>query len=69
MGKDYWRPLLEFLADRMVREGTIERADLDRLIVTDSAETAVSSITGIAQRAFGLTYGSRMRKRCIFGER
>ena len=69
MGKDYWRPLLEFLAEHMVREGTIDRSDLDRLIVTDSAETAVSSITGIAKRAFGLTYGSRMRKRWIFGER
>ena len=69
MGKEYWRPLLDFLADRMVREGTIDRADLDRLIVTDSAETAVGSITDIAKRAFGLTYGSRMRRRWIFGER
>jgi uncharacterized protein (TIGR00730 family) len=69
MGKEYWQPLLDFLADRMVREGTIDRADLDRLIVTDSAETAVASITDIAKRAFGLTYGSRMRRRWIFGER
>ena len=69
MGKEYWRPLLEFMADRMVREGTIDRVDLDRLIVTDSAETAVLSITDIAKRAFGLTYGARMRKRWIFGER
>jgi uncharacterized protein (TIGR00730 family) len=69
MGKDYWRPLLEFMADRMVREGTIDQADIDRLIVTDSAEKAVASITDIAKRAFGLTYGSRMRKRWFFGER
>ncbi len=68
MGKEYWRPLLEFMSDRMVREGTIDQADLDRLILTDSAETAVESITEIAKRAFGLTYGSRMRKRWIFWE-
>jgi uncharacterized protein (TIGR00730 family) len=68
MGKEYWRPLLEFMSDGMVREGTIDRADLDRLIVTDSAETAVESITEIAKRAFGLTYGARMRKRWIFWE-
>jgi uncharacterized protein (TIGR00730 family) len=69
MGKEYWRPLLEFMSEKMVKEGTIDQADLDRFIVTDSAQEAVESITEIAKRAFGLTYGSRMRKRWFFGER
>lgn len=69
MGREFWRPLLEFLSDRMVRERTIEQADLDRLIVTDSAEEAVAAITEVAKRAFGLTYGSRMRRRWFFAER
>jgi uncharacterized protein (TIGR00730 family) len=69
MGKEYWRPLLEFMSEKMVKEGTIEQADLDRFIVTDSAQEAVESITEVAKRAFGLTYGSRMRKRWFFGER
>jgi len=30
------RPLLEFLAERLVRKKTIDQTDLDRLIVTDS---------------------------------
>ena len=69
MGKEYWRPLIEFMSEKMVKEGTIDQADVDRLIVTDSAEEAVDSITEIAKRAFGLTYGSRMRRRWFFGER
>jgi hypothetical protein len=32
--------------------GTIDQADLDRLIVSDSAGEAVSAITEIAKRAF-----------------
>jgi hypothetical protein len=69
MGKEYWRPLLDFMSEKMVKERTIDQADLDRFIVTDSPEEAVESITEIAKRAFGLTYGSRMRKRWFFGER
>jgi uncharacterized protein (TIGR00730 family) len=69
MGKEYWRPLLEFMSEKMVNERTIDQADLDRFIVTDSPHEAVESITDTAKRAFGLTYGSRMRKRWFFGER
>ena len=69
MGKEYWRPLLGFMSEKMVKEGTIDQADLDRFIFTDSAQEAVESVTAIAKRAFGLTYGSRMRKRWFFGER
>ena len=69
MGKEFWRPLLEFLAERLVREKTIDQADLDRLIVTDSAQEAVKQITDIAMGQFGLCYGSRLKRRWFLGER
>lgn len=69
MGKEFWRPMIEFMQHRMVQERTIDQADLDRLIVTDSAEEAVGAITAVAKRRFGLTYGERMKRRWIFGER
>jgi len=69
MVPEFWRPLLDFLSEKMVKEETIDQADLDRLIVTDSAQEAVEAITEVAKRRFGLTYGSRMKRRWIFGER
>jgi hypothetical protein len=69
MGKEYWRPLIDFMAARMVKEGTIDQADLDRFIITDSPQEAVEAITEVAKHAFGLTYGARLRKRWLLGER
>jgi uncharacterized protein (TIGR00730 family) len=69
MGKDFWSPLLDFLSERLVKARTIDAVDLDRIIVTDSAEEAVAAITEVAKRRFGLTYGSHMKRRWIFGER
>lgn len=69
MGKEFWRPLLEFLSGTMVKQKTIDQADVDRLIVTDSAVEAVIAITDVAKRRFGLTYGTRMKPRWILGER
>lgn len=69
MGREFWQPLLEFLTDRMVKNRTIDEADLQRLIVTDSAEEAVRAITEVASRRFHLTYGSRLKRRWLFGEK
>jgi uncharacterized protein (TIGR00730 family) len=69
MGREFWQPLLEFLTDRMVKNRTIDEADLQRLIVTDSAEEAVRAITEVAKRRFHLTYGSRLKRRWLFGEK
>ena len=54
MGKDYYAPLIEFLK-RMVEAGTIDAADLDLLLVTDSIDDAMSHIQKHAVEAFGLT--------------
>jgi len=42
MGVEYWTPLLEFLKTSMVGQGTIDRADLDRILVTDDVQVAVA---------------------------
>ncbi|MFM9997010.1 MAG: TIGR00730 family Rossman fold protein [Phycisphaerales bacterium] len=44
MGRDFWKPLLEFLEQRLLAAGTIGREDLDLLTVTDSPDEAVAAI-------------------------
>ena len=68
MGKDYWRPLLDFLHGPLLAEATIDPADADSMLVTDSAEEAVNSVTDIAMTRFGLTYGPRVKRRWLLGE-
>jgi len=69
MVSEFWRPLLDFLSQHLVKEKTIDQADVDRLIVTDSPRDAVALITEIAMEQFGLSYGSRIKRRWYFGER
>lgn len=44
MGADYWAPLLDFLRNRMVAQGTISPSDMDLLSVTDSPEEAATLV-------------------------
>ncbi len=67
MGRDYWEPLLSFLRDTMVPAGTIERRDLERIIVTDSPEEAVSKILTAATTKFGLRW--ERKPKWILGEK
>jgi hypothetical protein len=69
MGKDFWRPMLDFMSERLIKERTIDAMDMERFLVTDSPEEAVASITDIAMKRFRLTYGSRIKKRWLLGER
>ena len=68
MGRDYWRPLIDFVRNRLLVEGTIDPGDAQLLLTTDSAEEAVEWVTGIGMRRFGLGYGPRPRRRWYLGE-
>jgi uncharacterized protein (TIGR00730 family) len=63
IGKEFWRPLLDFFQQRLIREQTIDPVDIQRFLVTDSPEEAVLAIRTIAMQRFRLTYGSRLKKR------
>lgn len=68
MGRDYWQPLLAFMRERLLAEKTIDPVDVDRILVTDSPEEAVKSVTDVALKHFGLTYGPKAKKRWVLWE-
>jgi uncharacterized protein (TIGR00730 family) len=68
MGRDYWRPLLDFFRARLLAERTIDPVDAERFLVTDSAAEAVAWVTGTALARFGLTYGPRAKRRWYLWE-
>jgi uncharacterized protein (TIGR00730 family) len=68
MGRDYWAPLIAFMRERLVAEGTVEPEDVERFIVTDSPEEAMELITQTALARFGLTYGTAPRRRWLLWE-
>ena len=68
MGRSFWQPMLDFLRNTMVPQGTIDGEDLDRLTVTDDPAEAVRVIDEIARPRFGLGYGPKVRRRWFLGE-
>lgn len=68
MGLDYWQPLIDFLQSRMVDGRTIDRSDLDRLVLTDDPAKAVASIKEAVMPRFGLTYGAKVKRKWWLGE-
>ena len=51
MGREYWQPLLDFVRETMVGEGTISELDLQRVFLTDSAQEAAEHIARKARSA------------------
>lgn len=56
-GSAFWNPLLKYLRETMVREGTISDEDVDRFYVSDSPEEIACIISEVAKRQFGLQRG------------
>lgn len=69
MDEAYWRPLLDFLKNRLLAERAISEEDLSHLIVSDSPEEVVTHIRSIVLQEFGLSYGPRAKPRWYLWER
>jgi uncharacterized protein (TIGR00730 family) len=69
VGREYWKPLLDFMRSTLVAHGTIDANDLERIAVTDSVVEVIECIRERALRRFGLTYGPRVKRRWWLGER
>jgi uncharacterized protein (TIGR00730 family) len=50
MGKEYWRGLIDWLRDRVAREGKIDPGDLNLFLVTDEPREAVQFILEAERR-------------------
>jgi hypothetical protein len=68
MDKNYWRPLAGLL-EQMVRDGTIDRSDLQLCLFTDSAEEAMAHIEKHAVAQFGLVRHRAPRPSPMLGEK
>jgi len=68
VGKEYWRPLIDFLRGRLVESKTVDPIDVERIMLTDSAEEAVQVVRDAALRQFGLSYGPKVKRRWYLGE-
>jgi uncharacterized protein (TIGR00730 family) len=63
VGREYWRPLLDFVRGTLAENHTIEPSDAGLIRLTDSVDEALAWVTEVGMSQFGLTYGPRFRKK------
>jgi uncharacterized protein (TIGR00730 family) len=68
MGVDYWTPMLDFLRTSMVAQGTIDRQDLDRILLTDDVAVATAHVLAGAKKHLGERIQTRRRPNVLLGE-
>lgn len=65
VGREYWQSLFEFMRNTLVEEQTIDAADYDRLILTDSIDevaAALEECPSIPHHRIGRRWTSRLWK-------
>ncbi len=65
-GKDFWEPQLDYLRDTMLKHKTIDPEDVDRFIVSDSAEEIAQRIREVGMEQFGLQHAVSKPKWWLF---
>ena len=62
MGRAYWQPLLDFMQETLVAQGTIDQDDRDRLLVTDSPDEAMAHILDVTVGGLGVMARRKLPK-------
>ena len=62
MGAEFWKPMLEFMAETLVGEGMIDPEDFSDLTVTDDAEEAAALIRNAAIHRHGERFTRLLRR-------
>jgi uncharacterized protein (TIGR00730 family) len=68
MGVDYWKPLMDYLRDTLAKQKTIDPADLDLVILTDSTDEAIRHITSVVTGQFKFSWKPRRKPRWWLAE-
>ncbi len=66
-GSDYWGGLMDWIRSTMMAEGKIDRADLDRMFVTDSPQAVIDHLMEHCGHDPGILTGLRGRLRTRAG--
>ena len=69
VGVEFWKPMVEFINNTLLHEGTISPKDLDLLHITDSPEEAADIIKNAAIEKFGLGYTRKHHRRWYLFEK
>ena len=69
IGTEFWEPLRAFMRERLIKIGTIDQKDYDRLIVTDSPGEAMTHIADAVVKEFGFQWKPRVKPKWFLGER
>jgi len=67
IGEEYFEPLMNFLS-HMANEGTVDRPDLELLLLTDSVDEAMAHLQKHAVEKFGLTMRKALKPSRLLGE-
>ncbi len=68
MGRAFWEPMLAFVRETLLKQGTISPEDMDLACITDSPKEAIEHVKKAALNRFGLKYGPRMKRSRLLGE-
>lgn len=56
MGTEYWGPMMDFIRETLLKNGTISPGDENIMILTDSPEEAIGRIAACSERNFGFRW-------------